>query len=565
MDYGQQNLIWAYTLVGSLVQNGVQCVVISPGSRSTPLTLACIHHAKLRTWVLPDERSAAFFALGMTKVTRRPSVVIATSGTAPSNWYPAVIEAAQDAQPLILLSADRPEELQDCGENQTIDQTCLFGVFTRAYYALPHVDTTPMGLQRLGELVTRAVDRSHWPLPGPVQINVPLREPLVPTESPSINLPPCVSTPTVSYPRLVPRTEDITKLTEWISGKKGVIVCGRGHYPENFPEALCELASRLSWPIFADPLSGLRLGRHDRSKVLGNYDTFLRSAAFCAANRPERVLRFGHVPTSKALQRYLSQIDPGATVLAGFQNSWPDPTRSSSRVFHVSAAALCEHLGTEIKQSIASGWCEIFVEEERRTAQRLRTLQDRPIEAEVLERLMILCPDQSVIFCGNSMVIRDVDSFLGGGDTAVCLVGNRGASGIDGNVSTILGMATVSDRPVIGLIGDLALYHDMNGLLAATGLNAVLVVFNNGGGAIFEYLPQAKLSDFEQYWLTPPALDIAHIAQLYGLRHHRIHNAGRFESALGASLSTSGVDLIEIVVDRKESVRRHQAYWKEVV
>jgi 2-succinyl-5-enolpyruvyl-6-hydroxy-3-cyclohexene-1-carboxylate synthase len=565
MDYGQQNLIWAYTLVDSLAQNGVRSVVISPGSRSTPLTLACIHHVKLRTWVLPDERSAAFFALGMTKITRRPSAIIATSGTAPANWYPAVIEAAQDAQPLILLSADRPEELQDCGENQTIDQARLFGYFTRAYYALPHADTTPKSLQRLGELVTRAVDRSHWPLPGPVQLNVPLREPLVPTETSPFNPSPPLSTPTVSYPCLSPRTEDITGLVEWISDKKGVIVCGRGHYPDNFPEALCELASRLSWPIFADPLSGLRFGPHDHSKVLGHYDTYLRSAVFCTAHQPERILRFGHVPTSKALQRYLSHIDPGATALMGIQGPWSDPTRSSGRVLHLSTLALCEQLGTAINQSIASGWCEAFLEEERRTAQRLQTLQDRPIEAEVLERLMILCPDRSVIFCGNSMVIRDMDSFLGGGNTALHLVGNRGASGIDGNVSTILGMAAVSDLPVIGLIGDLALYHDMNGLLAANGLSAVLVVFNNGGGAIFEYLPQAKLSDFEQYWLTPPALDIAHIAQLYGLRHHRIRNADQFEKALLASLSKTGVDLIEVLVDRKESVRRHKAYWKAVV
>ncbi len=565
MDQGDQNFIWAHALADALAQSGVRWVVLSPGSRSTPLNLACVRHPKLHTWVFPDERSGAFFALGISKVTGIPTTLIATSGTAPSNWYPAVIEAAQDTQPLILISADRPMELQDCGANQTIDQTRLFGVYTRAFYALPHVDIKPTNLRMVGDMVARAVDRSQWPLAGPVHINVPLRDPLVPSDRLPIESLYSEPIATIRYPNSTPKTEDVTELAMQISGKQGLVVCGRGPYAQAFPRALCELARGLSWPVLADPLSGLRFGQHDRTQILGHYDAFLRKKAFCKKYRPNVVLRFGGTPTSQVLQQYLNQIDKGATILVDPLGLKPDPTRTSGMIFHTDAVALCQQLTKAITQSADSMWCRAFLEKEQSTAQRLQDLVDRPLEAEVMEKLVYHCPNQSIVFCGNSMVVRDVDSFLSGGEQVLTLVGNRGASGIDGNVSTTLGMAAVSDKPVIGLVGDLALFHDMNGLLAAKGLNAVLVVFNNGGGAIFEYLPQADLPEFETYWLTPPALDIAQIARLYSLNHHCIQDAEQFETALLSALDSSGVKLIEVLVDRKESVRRHKAYWETVV
>ncbi len=564
MDHGKQNLIWGHALVDALVESGVRCAVVSPGSRSTPLTLACIRHPKLRTWVFPDERSAAFFALGISKATGVPAAVIATSGTAPSNWYPAVIEAAQDAQPLILISADRPVELQNCGANQTIDQTGLFGVYTRAFYALPHVDVNSTSLRLVGDIVGRAVARCHWPLSGPVHINVPLRDPLVPLDNLSIESLHYEPIPTVHYPCSKPRTADVIKLARQIAGQQGLVVCGRGPYPQAFPIAVCELARSLSWPILADPLSGLRFGRHDRTQVLGHYDAFLRRQTFCDKYRPNYVLRFGGTPTSKVLQQYLNQVDKGATILVDPLGRWSDPTRTSGRIFYADTVALCQQLTAAMTQSAETSLYRAFLKQEQYTAQRLRDSVDRPFEAEVLAELVYHCPEQSIVFCGNSMVIRDVDSFLNGGEQLLTLAGNRGASGIDGNVSTALGMAAVSDKPVIGLVGDLALFHDMNGLLAARELNAVLVVFNNGGGAIFEYLPQANLPEFEQYWLTPPALDIAQIAKLYGLSYHRTQNNEQFETALLSSLGSSGVDLIDVIVDRKQSVRRHKAYWETV-
>ncbi len=241
MDPAASNLRWAHALIEGLVQSGVAHAVISPGSRSTPLTLACAGHPDLRTWVVPDERSAAFLALGLSKAGGAPAAVVATSGSGPGNWYPAVIEAAYDGVPLLLLSADRPEPLQGCGANQTIDQTQLFGKHVRAFFALPDTDDSEAGLRHASTRAAQAVDRSRWPHPGPVHINVPLQEPLVPTRWPVVESPGSRAVAHVRYPRLVPVPADLAELGAWLSGRRGLIVCGRGPSGDGFAAAVAEL------------------------------------------------------------------------------------------------------------------------------------------------------------------------------------------------------------------------------------------------------------------------------------------------------------------------------------
>jgi len=564
MDPAASNLRWAQALIEGLVQSGVAHAVISPGSRSTPLTLACAGHPDLRTWVVPDERSAAFLALGLSKAGGAPAAVVATSGSGPGNWYPAVIEAAYDGVPLLLLSADRPEPLQACGANQTIDQTQLFGKHVRAFFALPDTDDSEAGLRHASTRAAQAVDRSRWPHPGPVHVNVPLREPLVPAGGPVAGSPGPRAVAHVRYPRLVPVPADLAELGAWLSGRRGLIVCGRGAYGEGFPAAVAELARRLACPVLADPLSGVRFGDHDRSLILSHYDTFLRAESFDAGQPPERVLQFGAVPTSKALQQYIAGLGVATLALVIPHGPWQDPAERSERVLYADPELLCQVLARLELQPAPADWSEAFLAQERRVASRLDGSGNLPLEARVLKVLGRCLPERATLFCGNSMVIRDVDSFLGGGDRALRILGNRGASGIDGNVSTVLGIAAAGGGPVVGLVGDLALYHDMNGLLAARDLDATLVVFNNGGGAIFGYLPQRNLPDFERYWLTPTGLDIAQVARLYGLAYHRAGDAEAFEAALERSLGGPGVDIIEVVIDREESVARHQAYWGEV-
>jgi 2-succinyl-5-enolpyruvyl-6-hydroxy-3-cyclohexene-1-carboxylate synthase len=553
------NLRWAMALVEGLVAAGVDRAVISPGSRSTPLTLACLRHPGMKSWIQVDERSAAFFALGLAKADRRPVALVCTSGSAPANWFPAVIEASYGLTPLLLLTADRPAELRDCGANQTINQAGLFGGQVRASHELPPAESTPQALRGLGFLAARAADQSRWPLPGPVHINVPLREPLVPAGV----LPEyAAATPkAVSYPVMQPPADEIAALARELSGRPGLIVCGEGNYENGFPAALAQLAEALACPVLADPLANLRYGAHDRSRILGRYDAFLRCEGFAGNPRPEWVLRFGAVPVSKQLQNYLAACD-SAHILVEPHGRWPDPLHQTTRLLRADPAAVCSALAAARPLPAPAAWLEGFVAQERR-AGALADAAGKPVEAEVVASLARRLAG-GCLFSGNSMAIRDLDGFAAGSDAPLRIVGNRGASGIDGNVSTALGLAAALGKPVAALLGDLTFYHDMNGLIAARGLNATFVVLNNGGGGIFNYLPQSGLEDFERAWLTPTELDFSHAARMYGLEYRKVECGGGFDAALAAALEHDGPDLIEVTVDREVSVARHKAYWAAV-
>lgn len=553
------NLRWAMALVEGLVAAGVDRAVISPGSRSTPLTLACLRHPGMKSWIQVDERSAAFFALGLAKVDRRPVALVCTSGSAPANWFPAVIEASYGLTPLLLLTADRPAELRDCGANQTINQAGLFGGQVRASHELPPAESTPQALRGLGFLAARAADQSRWPLPGPVHINVPLREPLVPAGV----LPEyAAATPrAVSYPVMQPPADEIAALARELSGRRGLIVCGEGNYENDFPAALAQLAEALACPVLADPLANLRYGTHDRSRILGRYDAFLRREDFVRNPRPEWVLRFGAVPVSKQLQNYLAACD-SAHILVEPHGRWPDPLHQTTRLLRADPAAVCSALAAALPLPAPAAWLEGFAAQERR-AGALADAAGKPVEAEVVASLARRLAG-GCLFSGNSMAIRDLDCFAAGGDAPLRIVGNRGASGIDGNVSTALGLAAALGKPVAALLGDLTFYHDMNGLIAARGLNVTFVVLNNGGGGIFNYLPQSGLEDFERAWLTPIELDFSHAARMYGLEYQKVECGGDFDAALAAALEHDGPDLIEVTVDREVSVARHKDYWAAV-
>ena len=562
-DHGNVNLRWACALVKGLVSSGVRHVVISPGSRSTPLVLACAECPHLRIWVQPDERCAAFFALGIGRGRQGPTAVIATSGTAPANWYPAVIEASQDLQPLILVSADRPVELQDCGASQTIDQTRLFGNHVRGYFALSEPRDSDEALRHTCSVGSRAGERCRWPLPGPVHINVPYHEPLVPVVILSRqNWNGAVRV--TDYPSVEPAPEDVNELAKSLSGRRGLIAVGRNAYSPALGGALSTLARKLSCPVLVDPLSGLRFGAHDRSRMLTHYDAFLRRHPFVDSVAPEWVLHLGGVLTSAFLQQYLEHTAPSDVALIVPYGPWPDPGHRATRVLHADPLLLVRALAAQELHPATDKWLDAFLAEEERAAELSKRGQV-PLEAEVIDVIARNSASGTVIFAGNSTIIRDMDDFLSGGSQDLTLVGKRGASGIDGNVSIVLGIAAATTRKVVGLIGDLALYHDMNGLLAARDVNALLIVFNNGGGAIFSYLPQAGLADFERYWLTPTGLELEQVAYLYGLRHRRVSDAQDFELAFDELLDTLGTGLIEVMIDREESVRRHKEYWDRVV
>ncbi|MEA2094167.1 MAG: 2-succinyl-5-enolpyruvyl-6-hydroxy-3-cyclohexene-1-carboxylic-acid synthase [Pseudomonadota bacterium] len=563
---GAGNLQWAYTLLDGLAAAGVDSLVISPGSRCTPLVLAGELHPSLRTWVQVDERCAAFFALGMARITAAPVALIATSGSAPAHWYPAVIEADQAGIPLVLLSADRPLELQDCGANQTIDQGRLFQQAVRAFHAVPAMHQHKDGQAFLHSLATRAVHQSRWPLPGPVHINVPFQEPLLAEPIPQLT--PVACGAAVEPPTLIPPDAQLDRIAERIAGQAGLIVCGLGRFTADFAPSLVRLAEMLNCPVLADPLSGLRFGGHERSRILCHYDAFLRRTAFIENHRPEWVLRFGSMPVSRSLLHYLHALQAGKLILVDPFGRWPDPLHRTGEMLRATPHVVCDGLAARVSSAAPASWWEAFRRQEQRAVQLSHDLTNSEpwFEAQLVPALLDALPAGSILFTGNSMPVRELDSFSSSHEKPLQLIANRGASGIDGHVSSLLGLASAAaeSTTVAGLIGDLAFYHDMNGLLAARDCNATLIVINNGGGGIFRYLPQTGLETFERYWSTPTGLDFRHAADLYRLPFRRVSSADEFEQALKDNLAQPGVKIIEAVIDPQQSVERHRAYWEAV-
>lgn len=557
------NLHWADALLAGMVANGVAHAVLSPGSRSTPLVLACNRHEALRTWVRSDERSAAFFALGLARATGMPVALVATSGSAPAHWYPAVVEAAQAGVPLLLLTADRPPELHGWGANQTVDQARLFGTFCRACHEAGPPQEGAAGARFMAALGARAVRDSRWPRPGPVQINLPLREPLVPATLPA---PAAPAAPRFALPAppLPPATE-VARLAHTLRGRPGLILAGPGSYSEGFAPALAALAAALGVPVLADPLSGLRFGAHDKTLLLTRYDAWLRRPQPLPAP-PAWVLQFGRLPVSRSVEQWLANCAPLEHVLVDASGGWPDPLHRATALVVADPEALC---GALLGESLAAAPIEWLAalrgEEARAEALAAQHLAAGPLfEGQVVRALVDALSGGGWLFSGNSLPIRQLDTWSGSGQAPLRILCNRGASGIDGNLSTVLGLAAAGCRPLAGLVGDVAFAHDLGGLLGGAGLDATLVVVNNGGGAIFDTLPQAGLPGFERYWRTPPGLDLSAAAALFGAAFRQVRHPDELAPALAGLDQPRGLAMVEVVVDAAASLARHRAYWADV-
>lgn len=541
---GDLNAAWATALIDGLAQAGVTWAVISPGSRSTPLALACLRHPNLVSRILLDERVAAFYALGLARAEGRPVILICTSGSAVANWYPAVAEADAARIPLILLTADRPPELQDCGANQTFDQRALFAPQLRAAHTLPPAEP---GRDWLGSLAARVVSQSQWPLAGPVQINVPFREPLLESSPP----PPAASLPPlVLLPRLTLAPDAIATLARRIEGRRGVILAGAESLS---PEPLVRLAEALNWPIIADPLSGLRFGPHDRERVMARADLFLRGSVPPA----DIVLRFGAFPVSKAVGQW--QARAAERIVVSRDSRWPDPGRDAATMIHADPALLAEALAETVTRPAAPNWLHSWQAIERHGAAVAERLASP--ETDLFQAAIAALPEDALLFVGNSMMIRDLDDFSGTSDKSLTVMCNRGLSGIDGNLSTFFG-AVASGRfsAALALVGDLTFLHDLGGLAAGQSLSATIGLLDNGGGGIFEYLPQQSLPEFTSGWLTPQRADVAAATAVWGHRY-RSTEPGCFALSLAESLACPGVGVLHLAIDRAGSAARHRAVW----
>lgn len=566
-------------------------VVICPGSRSTPLALACAAQPGLRVWMHVDERSAAFFALGMARRLQEPVALLCTSGTAAANFFPAIVEARLTHVPLLVLTADRPPELRDNGAPQTIDQNRLYGTHVKWFVEVALPEASSQALRYVRTLANRAVALTRMVPAGPVHLNFPFREPLVPIANAYQPLPPASQRDAVSWegradgapyvavsdaPLGAASSKTIAHLISLLQPlPRGLIIAGPLANAD-LTHPLVRLAEWLGYPILADPLSQLRCGNHNRRQILSSYDAFLRLDSFVARVQPQVVLRFGAMPTSKPLLLYLQRYADCQHIVVDGQGGWNEPTQLATDVIHADPVALCldllQHFPVPVEETEeARSWLHTWQHADLVTRQALhQAMQDfsQPFEGRIFSELAELIPADSTLYVGNSMPVRDLDTFFWGGRRPVHILGNRGSNGIDGLVSSALGAsAAAPSAPTILVIGDLSFFHDLNGLLAARlhRLNLTVILVNNDGGGIFSFLPQAAHPEhFEQLFGTPIGLDFQPVVQMYGGTFQRVATWEEFRAVFGQSVGADGLHVIELQTERASNVNMHRQLWHVV-
>jgi len=534
-----------------LARCGMEHACTSPGSRCTPIVLSLVREERIRCWSHVDERCAGFFALGAGKRSGRPVAVTCTSGTAAANLAPAVIEARHARVPLIVLTADRPPELRDVGAGQTIDQLKLYGDAVKWFFEVGVDAATPAALRFIRTLACRAYWTAAIGPPGPVHLNLPLHEPLV-------------------LDRPLPLPEDATgrdggrPYVMFDAGRPAepsggtppsgriVIIAGVLRDRES-ARRLASFAGRAGIPLLADPLSGARHG----PTAIAHYDLILRDPEFARAHQPQFVIRVGDLPTSKPLRAWLAGLET-AQIAFDPDGTWHDPDAVVGMRIRAPHGPLLgdQELDTD------SEWLTSWRAADDAVAGAIqRTLGEQLSEPLVARSLGEWLPADSTLFVASSMPVRDVEEFFGARTDGPRVLSNRGANGIDGTVSSAFGAAAADDGPVVLLIGDVALAHDIGGLLAASrlGLALTIVVLNNDGGGIFHFLAVAGETDaFEEHVATPHGLDFARAATLYGCAYRRPGTLAELRDAVETSIAGDGTTIVEVRTNREENLALHR-------
>ncbi|HRQ40649.1 MAG TPA: 2-succinyl-5-enolpyruvyl-6-hydroxy-3-cyclohexene-1-carboxylic-acid synthase [Chloroflexota bacterium] len=595
------NITWAQIFVDGLSQAGLTAVVIAPGSRSTPLTLAFDAHPTVEAFVHLDERSAGFYALGMAVALDRPVALLCTSGTAVANFLPALVEARMSHVPLLALTADRPHELRHSGANQTIDQVKIYGdqVLWSVDAPVPQVDAPDVVLRHLHTLAVRAYATANGLPKGPVQVNFPFRAPLEPkrneqlavsSEQTALRNPGHASRPALRLPKAITH-HAITRglitlpdahldfLAETIQeNPRGLIVCGPRCSGGEFPAAAAALARQAGYPILADPISGLRFGEWVAdTAVFSGYETFMQTTP--AWPEPQLILRFGAVPTSKWLNAYLDKITPNYRLHIRENGVWADDSHRTTHFVQANETAVCQLLLARLPKRDNEEWLTAVTTTENRTWQALEShLYDPYFDGSVVADVVDLLPPQATLFMGNSSPIRHLDQYGRAQAKPLFAYANRGASGIDGNLSTALGIQAMRPQPLVAVLGDITFYHDLNGLLpvasgrwpmaepalrppkgdksqveginlqpATCNLPLTIILLHNDGGGIFNRLPIANVEPpFTKLFLTPHGLDFEPVVRMFGLDFVRANGRDHFRHLLTDSLADGRARVIEV-------------------
>ncbi len=547
---------WAKTLIDQLVKQGVNYFCISPGSRSSALTLACSENTECSSISHFDERGLAFHALGYAKATHKACCIIVTSGTAVANLLPSLIEAHNERIPLIVLTADRPPELRDCGANQSCDQVNIFANYTRFQVDFP-CPSAEIPERYIATTVATAVHHAHGNPKGPVHINCMFREPLFSTQFQEK-----MDLVAVEKESMLPTLSQAT-LEKWAnlisSAKRGVIIAASLPSCQN-TEAILNFAKKLKWPILADVLSQVR-SRGKEDEVIGYYDTLLK---IDGDYQPDLILHLGDRLVSKTLQQWLTQAED-IPYLQITDHPWrQDPFHQVTHRLDCDPALLCSQIAPLIPNRTDASWINSWKEPSKNIETCLHfcfSSQTELSEPGMIHALNQLLKTNWSLFLGNSMPIRDADQFFFPEHPTGFIFGIRGVSGIDGNIATISGIAEGSKKPIVALIGDLTFLHDLNSLalLRSATVPILIIVVNNQGGGIFSFLPIAqKAAEFERLWGLEHSYSFEKAAELFGIPYSNPKNQTDLEDILFSVLKKPQLMIIETQTKRAQNVLFHE-------
>lgn len=570
MDHQVSLTAYLAAFVAELVQTGIKDVVVSPGSRSTPMAMVLAEHPEINIHIHVDERSAAFFALGIAKATNKPVAILCTSGTAAANYFPAIVEARYSRVPLLVFTADRPHELREVGAPQAIDQIHLYGQHVKWFADMALPENNKEMIRYARTVCARAAAIAMQAPAGPVHLNFPFREPLIPKldeitfqleERPNGYVK--VRNGELTIPEDEIR-EISFKLNEY---KKGIIVCGNIE-DEQFAQAVTELSDALKFPILADPLSQLRSGKHQLENIVESYDTFLRNEDAKPYLQPDVILRFGAMPVSKALTIFLKENHQAEQFVIDGAGGWRDPSSLSTEMIFCNETIFCEKLLSlsETRESVE--FLEKWLDVNNLTKANMSLIKDsyKLSEGRLFYQLEEMLPEGATLFVGNSMPIRDLDSFFLNNNKSIKVMANRGANGIDGTVSTALGAALYS-KPLYLVLGDLTFFHDLNGLVAAKlyDIDIRIIVVNNNGGGIFSFLPQSQHPKyFELLFGTPLNLEFEHAVRMFNGKFTKVKDWEHLGELMNQSTEVKGLNVYEVVTNRDSNLTEHREFWRIV-
>lgn len=560
-----RNILWTTVFTDFLVKAGIKYACISPGSRSTPLTFAIATEKRIKSYPIVDERSSAFFALGIAKATDSPVVLVTTSGTATAELYPAIIEAYQSRVPLIVCTADRPSYLRNTGANQTINQKNIYKNHIRFFVEISLPSPDKKNIEKFLKTVNQAITISAQIDQGPVHLNFQFEKPFEPDSITDEIDESIISFSESLSKRLLFNHNSINQIQKFAIDFKAVdlITIGAGKFSDKFIQLINRISAKHHIPVFADANSGLRFSKQEIANLIVNYEALVRNNKLRNFFLPKTVIHFGRNQTSQQLEDFIVQTRSERIIVNEFGDRF-DTTKKAKIIKTNPVIFLQDLLNKQIDKASSEILNHLKNLDDKIEVIKRNTFQNSINEVNVLFQLIELIPDNSNLFIGNSLPVRDLEFFASKKNKRINVFQNRGASGIDGIISTALGIAHSSKSPTYLVIGDLSFYYDLNSLLLAEKFEVPLkiILINNNGGRIFDYLPIAKQKKvFDKYFRTPLNLDFKKIAQGFGISHKLVKSLSHYKKEILNSNKSKSCLILEVRTDSLLTKSLKEKFW----